>query len=153
MSGIEVAGLILSAIPICTLALQGINQTTTTIERFRRWRDEIPTYVADLELVRIRLRHSLRLLFAIVGRELPNLEDFEQDKTDSLWKDESVAAELRQNHHDIYVPIERDILVIEQLLQDLCNKLGLGSSVKVSLVAPPSTFIAQWALTLNSLKT
>lgn len=133
MSGIEVAGLVLGAIPICKLALNGINQTTSTINRFRKWRDEIPRYVTDLELVRIRLRHSLRLLFSLCGRELPDLDHLEQDQTGLVWKDEDVARDLRQNHSDIYIPVERDVLVMQELLEVLCKKLGLGFSVKVSL--------------------
>lgn len=112
MSGVEIVGLVLGAIPICKFALKELNQASDRVERFRRWRDEIPKHIDRLNSQRIQLRLSLQRLFCLVGLPPPDLADIEQDTNEWLWKNKSIADDLHQRYGDTYRSVENDCRVI-----------------------------------------
>lgn len=138
MSGVEVAGLVLGAIPIATAALKELRNTTDKVERFRKWKTELPSFVRTLNSQRICLVQSLHLLFRLSDLPPPDLNELNKDVTSSLWTNAATVAKLQSRHGDIYEAVESEYVAILSHMRALCEKLGLGDFVQVA--NPPSTF-------------
>lgn len=131
MSGLEIAGLLLGAIPTCATAIAEYNSTLDKIKRFRHWRLDLPRYVGILRRQRSELEETLRLLlFGMVDSD--GLEIMIEDPVGSHWKNEALISKLKGKYREEYDIFEERIRDISSPMFKLTARLGLTKTEYVS---------------------
>lgn len=133
MSGLEIAGVVLGAIPVSASALREIERTADKAKRFVRWRLKLPLYVEELEKEGVALGLILRRLCRTVGEDL-DLSAFALRDSAHLWPSDELTQKLQVRHRRVFDIIEKSLLDIGGHVDELCKELGLGAPTEVSHV-------------------
>ena len=139
MSGFEVAGLILGAIPIIVSALQ---QYKTTREKWRYFRGKalyIDRLIDSLEEQRVLIDADLEILFRAMGLEGNSIALFHTGDRMTILDSDEVSQELREYLGQIYDPYRNALAKCENALKAIVMHIGgLTSGHEVLNLLSPS---------------
>lgn len=130
MSGIEIAGLALTVLPILMSAVQQYNNCLGPFNRYKRFAKEARGYYKELDVQRIIFRNQCRhLLEEIVDHEAASrmLNSLTQKAWTNKKLDEKLALQLGESLEACIAIIE----LIEQRIEDISGESeGLKSIVE-----------------------
>jgi hypothetical protein len=143
LTGVEIAGLVLGALPILISAVEQYKEGLHPIKIFFQKQSELDRFLRALDEQKTFLRLSLIELF---GAELSSLteeqiEALQDDSNDLkvLWEDEHLQAEVKQRLGLAYVPYMNNIDRMKEALEKLVNQKCL-SIQSVTQVNPLISF-------------
>lgn len=132
MSGFEIAGLVLASVPILLAVLKSATSTSLSMLGYRA---AIERYHTNLATEGIIFRNiMLFLLQDIVSSE--QLQSLLEDSKGQLWQEiwqEKAVIECLENKlkRDSYLAVLKVVAQIEQIFQNLSNKIGTEMAKKV----------------------
>lgn len=130
-TGIEVAGLVLGALPLVLAGLQSYADGIAVSRRFRMFDLEVKALKTDVMTENARYRNSIELL--LIGLVHPrDMSAFLADAGGDLWKEEGFNQRLRERlgkSYDAYMSTVAQLHITIQALED---RLKLPKNNKVS---------------------
>lgn len=130
MSGIEVAGLVLGAIPLLIAALEHHESGLDRIKAFWNWGDELSKFRRTLGLLLVSYDLTLRVLLAPMITDA-RLEEMLANPSGDLWKSEDVCRQLQCRLDVAYTPYLDIISEIERIIIEISSKLNINRANKV----------------------
>jgi hypothetical protein len=124
MSGVELAGLVLGALPVAVAALE-LYKTKIGPLFFTIRRDYLKDLRA-LEFHQLEITHCLGKLLLPMLRDKTELEQLIASPSDEQWNEKihpALEARLGQNYYPTFVKVVSDI---NQVLEELKSKLVVG---------------------------
>ncbi|KAH7092466.1 hypothetical protein FB567DRAFT_588743 [Paraphoma chrysanthemicola] len=94
MSGIEIAGLALGAIPVILEAIQGYRNTYDRIQEFKQATKQLQILDAQFRVCRLNFLSECRLLLHLVLSDPQLSQEMITDTRHSLWQDVTVETQL-----------------------------------------------------------
>lgn len=127
MSGFEVAGLVLGAIPIVVSGLELSIKGISTLNRWRAYRRHIDDLILDLETEHCKLKNVLEnLLEGIAPSE--QIEEMICDPFGPSWHDKAIQARVQQRLWNSDKVFRRHIVRIHEAVEELKECLGIDES-------------------------
>lgn len=127
MSGFEVAGLALGAIPIVVSGLELSIRGITTLNKWRAYRRHIDNLILDLETEHCKLKNVLEhLLEGIAPSE--QIEEMIRDPFGPSWHDKAIQAKVQQRLWNSDKVFRRHIVRIREAVEELKVRLGIDES-------------------------
>ena len=131
MSGIEIAGLILGALPIVISGIEHYAEGVATLGRFRRYQGELRMLINILSTEQMKLKNMCeRLLLGVAPRD--GIDAMTGDPFGPLWKNEAVQKKIRARLWDSYDSFERTLEDVHAAIQEMADRLGLDHDGTVS---------------------
>jgi hypothetical protein len=134
MSGIEIAGLILGALPLIIAGIESYQEGLDPIKAFYSWERQLPHYINKLRLQHVHYEQTIRLLFSSITTE----RQFDSMLADPLgaWQDEELASKLQHKLDEAYGAYETTIANIQKIMVKIAGKLDLerASSVRSTFI-------------------
>ena len=131
MSGIEAAGLVLGSIPLVISALKYYDHGIMAIERARSYNRYRMTLIDALNEEQTRLENICEfILDGLVPKS--RIERMISDPCGGLWKDEFLKLRLKARLWNSATQFEQTTKEMKAAMQELMDKLDVGSDGKVS---------------------
>jgi hypothetical protein len=130
MSGIELAGLVLGALPIVIAGLEAYNEGLDPIKAFYRWERELPHFIHQLRLQHVHYEQTVKLLFSPITTET-QLARMISDPV-GAWSDDELADKLKYKLNEAYGAYEATMSEIERIMCKIAGKLDLERAKSVS---------------------
>lgn len=124
MSGIEVAGLVLGALPLIISALEGYAKGAGAIQQWRFYKRELTTLKRGLETEHVKLQNVCEKLLMGIAQP-PIIEQMIENPFGPLWKEEQVYRKIRQRLWRAAGVFEENLRDIQKALKELEDKLNL----------------------------
>jgi hypothetical protein len=130
MSGVEVAGLVLGALPLLLAGLQLYAEGIAVTRRYGKYREEINSLLDDLKAEKSVYQNSIEtLLLGIVDAK--DVEEFIAHPGGELWKAPIFERKLRKRLGTSYNSYLDTILRLQTTAEKFRERLKLGSSGQV----------------------
>lgn len=127
MSGFEVAGLALGAIPIVVSGLELSIRGIATLNKWRAYRRHIESLILDLETEHCKLKNVLEhLLEGIAPSE--QIEEMIRDPFGRTWHDKAIQARVKQRLWNSDKIFWRHIVRIQEAVEELKLRMGIDES-------------------------
>jgi hypothetical protein len=130
MSGVEVAGLVLGALPLLLAGLQFYAEGISVTKRYWKYREEVKSLLGELQTESTVYENSIRtLLLGIVDAK--DVAEFLANPGGDLWKTASFERKLKKRlgtSYDSYLTIIRRI---QTTAESFRQKLKLSNSGQV----------------------
>ncbi|KAL8791112.1 MAG: hypothetical protein Q9195_006056 [Heterodermia aff. obscurata] len=134
MSGIEVTGIVLGAIPLLISALEHYAEGLHLIRRWLRYKRELKSLIRLLRAEHSRFLGTCeRVLYGLVT--VPERRLLIDQPGSSHWKDLALDQKLRQRLQHAYTPYMESIDDMTEAIEDLRDRLNLDVNLQVSLGA------------------
>jgi hypothetical protein len=135
MSGAEVAGFVLAAIPLLISGLEHYAEGVTTIRRYLKYKNELRSLLRNLNTEYDIFRNTCEeLLEGIVpARKMALL--LENPGSD-LWKDQVIEQKLKNRLQSSYSGYLETVDDMEDAVNEFKRRLKLGSDGKVHILSP-----------------
>lgn len=143
LTGVEIAGLVLRALPILISAVEHYNDSLHPIKIFFQKQYELDRFYRALDEQKTFLRLSLIELFgadalALTAEQIEALQD-DNDDLRVLWEDKDLDAQVKQRLGLAYVPYMNNINKMKEALEKLVNLKCLQIQ-SVTRVIPPISY-------------
>jgi hypothetical protein len=130
MSGLEVAGVVLGALPLVIAALEHYAQGINTAKRFWRYKTELRSVILQVKTEhRIYLNTLEQLLTGIVRTE--HMAGLVNNPGSDAWRDTQLNDDLKERlseAHDVYFD---NVQAMRSALARMMKKLALDDDGKV----------------------
>ncbi|KAF1926714.1 uncharacterized protein M421DRAFT_102150 [Didymella exigua CBS 183.55] len=127
MSGVEVAGLVLSAMPLLLAGLQLYAEGIAVTKRFWKYREEVNSLLDDLTAESAVYQNSIEtLLLGVV--EAKDVAEFLANPGGELWKTASFERKLKRRLDTSYESYLTTILKLQTTTEKFKERLRLGKS-------------------------
>ncbi|KAL7923319.1 hypothetical protein ACQKWADRAFT_290556 [Trichoderma austrokoningii] len=137
MSGLEVAGAVLGAIPLVISALEHYQQGVRVIQRWRKYDMELQCLIRNIETERIKLQNICeKLLDGLVPPS--QIDTMVENPGGDLWMNETVQRKIRSRLWRSWPVFEQTLRDIQKAITDIGDKVGNVHDVRgsdTSLVA------------------
>jgi hypothetical protein len=131
MSGLEVAGLVLGALPLVISALEHYANGVQTAKRFFRYKSELEVLSLRIRTERCMFINTLeRLLGGIVRIE--HMSELLSSPGGDAWKNAEVDSKLKDRLRNVYKIYLDNVQGMDRSLRSIMGKLALNSQGKVS---------------------
>ncbi|KXH36708.1 hypothetical protein CSIM01_03102 [Colletotrichum simmondsii] len=133
MSGFEIAGVVLGAIPLILKALDDYNRVARSIETWRHYEREISSLSRNLSNEQARLRNVCDLLLS----NLVTASDYElmiKNPLGPLWKQEDVQRKIKTRLYRSYDTFQRIMEEMEAAIHYIKQKLHLDDQGKAKWI-------------------
>jgi hypothetical protein len=131
MSGLEVAGLVLGALPLVISALEHYANGVQTAKRFFRYKSELEVLSLRIRTERCMFINTLeRLLGGIVRIE--HMSELLSSPGGDAWKNAEVDSKLKDRLRNVYKIYLDNVQGMDRSLRSIMGKLALNSEGKVS---------------------
>ncbi|RYP86159.1 hypothetical protein DL770_004946 [Monosporascus sp. CRB-9-2] len=129
MSGFEVAGLVLGALPLVVTALESYSKLAKIAGFWREIRREYRKFDADLKCQRLEFIMSLRVLLLplVTAGDKELINRLIADPQGDAWKDHEIETRLKAKLQDQYELFEKIVYEIKQVVLDLESELSIDS--------------------------
>jgi hypothetical protein len=130
MSGLEVAGVVLGALPLVISALEHYAEGIQTAKRYWRYKSELRSLILQIKTEREIFLNTLEQLLAGVVR-IEHMTDFLSHPGGDAWSDADVDLKLQQrlrNAHKVYLG---NVDGMSRSLKLMMEKLALDAEGKV----------------------
>ncbi|KAF2866629.1 hypothetical protein BDV95DRAFT_631755 [Massariosphaeria phaeospora] len=131
MSGIEVAGLVLGAVPLIIAALEAYNEGLDPIKSFVRWERELPQFIRKLRNQHVHYAQTIRILLETITTEF-ELAEMLSEPSGQLWKDKDMLLKLEDKLQESYQAYRSTIADIERITKRIADKLDLERAVELT---------------------
>ncbi|KAI0413522.1 hypothetical protein F5X98DRAFT_351702 [Xylaria grammica] len=130
MAGIEIAGLILGAIPLVISGLEHYSDGISTLGRYRRYKAELKILVNVLATEEARLLNICEKL--LVGVVPPwKIEGMIKHPLDDLWKDDEIQQKIRFRLWRSYAVFEKTAKDVHDAIREMETRVGLQPDGKI----------------------
>ncbi|GAP93126.1 hypothetical protein SAMD00023353_6800200 [Rosellinia necatrix] len=131
MSGFEVAGLVLGAVPLLISALEHYGDGWSTLKRWRKYEHELRSVERNLHTERVKLQNVCeKLLVGIVPES--QIEAMIKDPLGSLWRDERTHRKIQSRLWEGYGLFEDTIADIKKAVDEMKERIENQSGKKAS---------------------
>lgn len=130
MSGVEVAGLVLGAIPLIISALQSYEDLAAPTKAFIHWRRHLKRLIRELYTIHTSYEQAIRLLLKPFV-DLPDQTTMMEDPQSKLWREGDVAETLRDRLGPVYTPFIITIDEVSEILVEIAACLNIPGSQQV----------------------
>lgn len=130
MSGIELAGLILGAIPLVIAALENYEDGLGKVKAFWKWEDQLSDAIRKLWYQYTSYELTIRVLLASITDDV-ELEAMLGDPSSKLWADPTIESRLRERLTTAYKPYLYTVADIESAISQIAVSLNLERSNEV----------------------
>ncbi|KAF2220092.1 hypothetical protein BDZ85DRAFT_31732 [Elsinoe ampelina] len=127
MSGIEVAGLVLAAIPLLIPALEHYDEVVDSTTAFFRFQGELGRIIRRLRNLLDSFEQSLEVLLRPIT-EASERQDMLDNTQSQLWQDAEIAQSLKDHLEGRYAPYMLTIRDIERIVSLIATKLEFCSA-------------------------
>ena len=124
MSGIEIAGIVLAALPIIISALEHYESGLDRARSFFKWGDVLEKALRELWIQHSYFELTLRNLLASIA-SLPQINEMMVDPLSPLWQSQELSEALEEKlgpAHKVYVHLVQEI---GTQLKTLSNHLNI----------------------------
>ena len=139
VSGVELAGLILGALPIIIVAIEKYNDGLDPVKSFLRWEKELPALIRKLRNQHVHYAQTIRILIEPITTEFELAEMLSGSST--LWKDKAMEVKLQEKLQDSYFAYQSTISDIERITKRIASKLDLDRASEVRITLPIAFFL------------
>ncbi|KAK3338726.1 LOW QUALITY PROTEIN: hypothetical protein B0H65DRAFT_511117 [Neurospora tetraspora] len=149
MSGLEIAGLVLGALPLAIEVLDRYGEVARRIDVFFKIRTEYQEWRRQLKYNNLLYERNLKeLLLPLMiddETEKDKIPELIKDPFGSWWTEPKTARLLQERLDDGYEVYMDCIQVIKQVMEDIVHELALGHSSVQSKITTPgeATMIAR----------
>ncbi|KAJ4367075.1 hypothetical protein N0V83_007605 [Neocucurbitaria cava] len=130
MSGVEVAGLVLGALPLIIQGIESYNEGLDPIKSFMRWERELPQYIRKLRNQHVHYAQTIRILFEPITAEEELAHMMTAPGSQELWKSKEMA--LQNKLQESYQAYQGTIGNIERITKKIASKLDLDRATELS---------------------
>ncbi|KAI0968602.1 hypothetical protein F4678DRAFT_442296 [Xylaria arbuscula] len=131
MSGLEVAGLVLGAVPLLISALEHYSDGLSTLKKWRRYEHELRSLVRNLDTERVKLQNVCeKLLVGIVSES--QIEAMIKEPLGGLWKEEKTQGRIHSRLWEGYSLFEDTITDIKRAVDEMNKRIENQSGKKAS---------------------
>lgn len=131
MSGFEVAGAVLGAIPLVISALEHYQQGVRVIQRWRKYDKELQSLIRNIETERVKLQNVCeKLLDGLVPPS--QIDTMVENPGGDLWMDEEIQAKIRVRLWRSWAVFEQILRDIQAAITDISERVGNGRDVSHS---------------------
>jgi hypothetical protein len=131
MSGLEVAGLVLGALPLVISALEHYAKGVQTAKRYFRYKSELKALILKIENEQCMFINTLELLLGGIVR-IEHMSELLSNPGGDAWKSAEVDSKLKDRLRNAHKTYLKNIKGMERSLQSIMGKLALDSEGKVS---------------------
>lgn len=124
MSGLEVAGVVLGAIPIVVAALELSVKGVSTLNKWRAYRRHIKNLIQDLETEHCKLENVLEQLLSEIARQ-DQIEEMIQNPFGPLWNDRSIQDRVQKRLWKSEKVFRNNVEGIKEAVDELKERLGI----------------------------
>lgn len=139
MSGIEVVGIVLGALPLAISLLRSYEELAAAKNRLFSFEEMYRKVLRDLGHEQLIYRSIIQTLIRpLVNDEMIHEDDLDRivnDITDESWADQDIKDALRQRLGDFYTSFVEVVEDTEQQCMQLLKSLGFDKAVIVSFVS------------------
>lgn len=130
MSGVEVAGLVLGALPLLLAGLQFYSQGIAVTKRYWKYREEVNSLLSDLQAEYAVYQNSIEtLLLGVVDAK--DVMAFLADPGGKLWRTSSFERRLKQRLSTSYDPYLATVVRLQDAADAFKEKLKLDYAGQV----------------------
>jgi hypothetical protein len=130
MSGIEVAGLVLGALPLLLAGLQFYAEGIAVTKRYWKYREEVNSLLDDLKAENAVYQNSIEtLLLGVVDAK--DVTEFLANPGGELWMTASFERRLKKRLGTSYDPYLSTVLKLRTTAEKFKERLKLGNSGQV----------------------
>ncbi|KAF2182091.1 hypothetical protein K469DRAFT_691691 [Zopfia rhizophila CBS 207.26] len=138
MSGFEIAGVVLSSLPLVISAFEHYAEGVATAKRFWMYKTELRKLLEAIKTERVIYRNTCeQLLTGVVA--VDQMQDFLDNPGGELWHDSNVGNALRERLRDCHEVCIDNIRNMEKVMNKIMEKLKLGPDGKAQF-SDPSAF-------------
>ncbi|KAI1272275.1 hypothetical protein F5Y07DRAFT_380342 [Xylaria sp. FL0933] len=131
MSGFEIAGIVLGAVPLLISALEHYGDALSTLNKWRKYERELRSLVRNLDTERVKLQNVCeKLLVGIVPES--QIEAMIKDPMGGLWKEEKIQARVQSRLWESYGSFEDTISDIKRAIDEMNQRLERQSGREAS---------------------
>jgi hypothetical protein len=130
MSGLEVAGVVLGALPLVISALEHYVDGIQTAKRYFRYKSELRSLILQINTERGMFINTLEQLLGGIVR-IEHMAGFLSSPGGEAWKDASVDARLRDRLRGAYQVYLDNVTGMERSMTVMMEKLALDFQGKV----------------------
>jgi len=127
MSGIEIAGLVLGALPLVISGLQWYqDEGLSTARDWWRFRKNFNSFLVDVAIQQKTFTFHIESLLAQIVVSEDQLQALLSDPGNAEWEDPGLAKRLRERFPDTYILITNALQNLCTSVNALCHEIGLG---------------------------
>lgn len=131
MSGFEIAGIVLGAIPLLISALENYGKGLSTLQRWRKYEGELRSLVRNLNTEEGRLQDVCeKLLYGLVPPSL--IEQMISEPLGYLWRQENTKKKIRVRLWKRFDDFETNLRDLETAVDEMSKRIDSQRSGKVS---------------------
>ncbi|KAF2012655.1 hypothetical protein BU24DRAFT_411993 [Aaosphaeria arxii CBS 175.79] len=131
MSGVEVAGLVLGALPLVIAAIESYNEGLDPIKSMMRWERQLPQLIRKLRNEHVHFAQTMRQLLEPITDEF-ELDEMLSEPSGRLWKDHDMAEKLRDKLQESFMAYQATINEIETIMKEIARKLDVDRDKKMN---------------------
>ncbi|KAF3050884.1 hypothetical protein E8E11_010750 [Didymella keratinophila] len=135
MSGVEVAGLVLGALPLLLVGLQFYAEGIAVTKRYWKYREEVNSLLDDLEAENAVYQNSIEMLLLGVV-DAVDVTEFLANPGDELWKAASFQRRLKKRLGTSYDPYLSTIIKLEKSAEKFKERLKLSDTGQPQISQP-----------------
>ncbi|KAL9484102.1 hypothetical protein ACSS6W_002891 [Trichoderma asperelloides] len=131
MSGFEIAGAVLGAIPLVISALEHYKNGVRTIQRWRKYDKELQYLIRNIETERVKLQNVCeKLLDGLVPPS--QIDAMVENPSGDLWTNEEVQKKIQARLWRSWSVFEETLRDIQVAINDITERVGNGDDVRWS---------------------
>jgi hypothetical protein len=138
MSGIEIVGIVLGALPLAISLFQSYEELAAAKNRLRDFEKLYRNVLRDLEHEELLFRLIIETLVRpLVNDEMIDKDDLDRiinNTDDSSWADQDISEALRQRLGDVHMPFVQVVEDTKQQCMQLLKSIGFDKPDIVSSV-------------------
>lgn len=132
MSGFEIVGVILGAIPLLISAIEKYKATSQRLKYFKYKEPYIAQLIQSLEDQKFFLESDLYIPLNSTNLEEDQINNVIRQANPDLFRDIEISQALREYLGDGYAPYQRAVTRCHQILVEIASNInGLASTAKV----------------------
>ena len=124
MSGVEIAGLVLGAIPLLIAALEHYETFIGPAKAFAKFFGELDRTIRELKLVRFTFEQSIEVLLRPCVVDDQELEQMIGNTQHALWQDSAIEKEMRRTLGKAYAIYMMVVHEIESIMLEIAMSLN-----------------------------
>ncbi|KAI4702762.1 hypothetical protein J4E89_010296 [Alternaria sp. Ai002NY15] len=131
MSGIEVAGLVLGALPLIIQAITSYKEGLDPIKGFLKWDKELPKLIRKLGAQHDQFNQTIQILFGSITTDAEWLKMSTDPRASlELWKSKETA--LQEKLQNTYKSYQNTMTEIARIMTKIASKLDLEKAAELT---------------------
>lgn len=149
MSGLEVAGVVLGALPLVISALEHYAKGIITAKRYWRYKTELKALMLQVNTESGIFVNTIEQLFTGIVR-IEQMADFMASTGSGIWRQQDIEARLKDRLRGSYKIYFDNVQGMESALRKMMEKLALDREGKVRWTARSCCSLPKTTLTSST---